>query len=120
MQRLLTERIGVVPYGWSAGGKFLLYGSYPTRDNMDLWTLPIASANKPIPVANSPFDEKNGQFSPDGRWIAFQSDETGRYEIYVVPFEGGSGKWQVSTNGGLAPRWRHDGNELSLLHLMDR
>jgi hypothetical protein len=67
---------------------------------------------KPIPVANSPFSENNGQFSPDGRWVAYQSNESGRFEIYVVPFPLGAGKWQVSTGGGIAPRWRHDGKEL--------
>ena len=54
----------------------------------------------------------NGQFSPDGRWVAFQSDESGRSEVYVRPFPGPGGQWQVSTNGGLMPRWRRDGREL--------
>jgi Tol biopolymer transport system component len=67
---------------------------------------------KPTVVVNSPFDERNGQFSPDGRWIAYHSNETGRYEIYVVPFPAGGGKWQISTGGGISPRWRRDGKEL--------
>jgi hypothetical protein len=67
---------------------------------------------KPIPIANSPFSEGNGQFSPDGRWVVYQSNESGRYEIYVVPFPPGGGKWQVSTGGGIAPRWSRNGKEL--------
>jgi hypothetical protein len=65
-----------------------------------------------VPVANSQFFEVNGQFSPDGRWVAYQSSESGRYEVYVVPFPAGSGKWQISTDGGFWPRWRRDGKEL--------
>ena len=67
---------------------------------------------KPIAVVISPFEERNGQFSPDGRWVAYQSNVTGRFEIYVQPFPGPGGKWQVSTAGGTFPRWRADGKEL--------
>jgi Tol biopolymer transport system component len=67
---------------------------------------------KPMAVANSPFEERNGQFSPDGRWVAYQSNITGRFEIYVQPFPGPGGKWKVSTDGGTFPRWRGDGKEL--------
>jgi len=61
---------------------------------------------------NSQFEERNGQFSPDGRWVAYQSNVTGRFEIYVQPFPDPGGKWQVSTAGGTFPRWRADGKEL--------
>ena len=61
---------------------------------------------------NTEFDERHGQFSPDGRWIAYRSNESGRYEIYVRSFSGPDGQWQISTAGGIAPRWRHDGKEL--------
>ncbi len=58
------------------------------------------------------FDEIEGQFSPDGRWLAYASNESGSYEIYIRPFPEPGGKWQVSTSGGPQPRWRQDGNEL--------
>jgi Tol biopolymer transport system component len=64
------------------------------------------------PFLQTAFDERMGQFSPDGRWVAYQSNESGRYEIYVRPFPGPGGQWQVSTNGGIMPRWRRDGKEL--------
>lgn len=67
---------------------------------------------KPVAIAHSPFTERGGHFSPDGRWVAYHSNESGRFEIYVVPFPDGSGKWQISTGGGIAPRWRRDGREL--------
>ena len=63
------------------------------------------------------FNETRATFSPDGRWIAYQSDESGRLEVYIRPFPGPGGKWQVSTNGGSRPRWRRDGKELFYLGL---
>ena len=66
------------------------------------------------------FDERDGQFSPDGKWIAYQSNESGRFEIYVQPFPGPGGKVQVSTNGGAQVRWRRDGKELFYIALDDR
>ena len=67
---------------------------------------------KPVPWLNTPFTETNGQFSPDGRWVAYQSNESGPFEIYVQPFPVASAKWQISTSGGTMPRWRTDGHEL--------
>jgi Tol biopolymer transport system component len=67
---------------------------------------------KPFPVVQTSFDEVQGQFSPDGRWVAYASNETGRYEIYIASFPDAGGKWQISTDGGITPRWRHDGQEL--------
>jgi Tol biopolymer transport system component len=61
---------------------------------------------------NTPFNERHAQFSPDGRWVAYATNESGRYEIVVQPFPASAGKWQVSINGGLQPRWRADGREL--------
>ena len=67
---------------------------------------------KPKVVVNTPFEETIGQFSADGRWVAYQTNESGRFEIVVQPFPEPTGKWQVSTNGGSQPRWRADGQEL--------
>jgi len=67
---------------------------------------------KPSRFLNSPFNEDQGAFSPDGRWVAYGSNETGRFEVYVRPFPGPGRPWQISTNGGNSPRWRADGREL--------
>lgn len=83
----------------------------PKGDN-DLWFLPLAGDRKPLAITQTPFDENGGRFSPDGRWIAYQSDESGENEIYVQPFPGPAGKFQVSTGGGAASLWRRDGREL--------
>jgi hypothetical protein len=74
--------------------------------------LPFAGDQKPFPVVQTNFDEREGQFSPDGKWIAYQSDETGRSEIYVQLFMGPGSKYQISTSGGAQVRWRRDGREL--------
>jgi len=64
---------------------------------------------KPYPFLSTPFNESEGVFSPDGKWVAYQSNESGRNEIYVRPFPGPGGQWQISTGGGTSPRWRPDG-----------
>lgn len=68
-------------------------------------------------MVDTPFDEREGQFSDDSKWIAYQSDESGRVEVYVQPFPRPGGKWQISTNGGAQPRWRRDGKELFYISL---
>ena len=100
------------PTDWSPDGRTLLYASVSPKTGSDLWGLPLVGDKKPVPVLQTPFDEMNGQFSPDGRWIAYESNESGRVEIYVRPFAAGGGKWQISTAGGSQPRWRPDGKEL--------
>ena len=100
------------PTDWSPDGRFLLYSSLDTKTGLDLWALPLTGDRKPFPVLQTPFTERNGQFSPDGRWIAYDSNESGRFEVSVQPFPGPGGKWQVSTGGGVTPRWRRDGREL--------
>ncbi len=72
----------------------------------------MAGDPKPWPFLNSTFYESGGTYSPDGHWVAYHSDESGRVEIYVRPFPGPGGQWQVSTAGGKDPRWRPDGKEL--------
>ncbi|HYL34321.1 MAG TPA: protein kinase [Bryobacteraceae bacterium] len=102
---------------WSPDGKFLLFDARgDSKTKNDLWVLPVtperSGERKPIRFAQTPFNEMNGQFSPDGRRIAYQSDESRRYEIYVAPFPGPGGKRQISTAGGVEPRWRRDGKEI--------
>ena len=72
---------------------------------------------KPFPFLKTPFEERNGQFSADGKWIAYQSNESGRFEIYVQPFPGPGRKFQISTNGGAQPRWNKDSNEIFYVSL---
>jgi Tol biopolymer transport system component len=101
------------PNDWSKDGRFLLYGEDDAKTGRDLLALPVTGNDrKPIPVATSSFDENNGQFSPDGRFVAYETNESGRFEIVVQPFPEVTGRWQVSTNGGTQPRWRPDGKEL--------
>jgi eukaryotic-like serine/threonine-protein kinase len=111
-QLLLESPNQKTAFGWSSDGRFLLYGEDLLNKGRDLFALPMQGDRKPVVIVNSPFDERNPQFSPDGRWVAYHSDESGRFEVYVVPFPAGGGKWQVSTGGGISPRWRHDGKEL--------
>jgi Tol biopolymer transport system component/predicted Ser/Thr protein kinase len=101
------------PNSWSPDGRFILYWS--SQNNGDLMLLPLTGNRKPYPFLSTPFHEGEGVFSPDGRWVAYQSNESGRFEIYVRPFPGPGGQWQVSTAGGTMPRWRKDGKELYYL-----
>ncbi len=97
---------------WSPDGRSLLYTNSPPTTSRDVWVLPMAGDPKPFPFLNSTFNERSSVFSPDGHWVAYASDESGRFEIYVRPFPGPGGQWQVSTAGGQDPRWRPDGQEL--------
>jgi Tol biopolymer transport system component len=105
---------------WSKDGRFLLYRTIDPKAGTDLWVLPMQGDRKPVPVAGTEFEEREGQFSPDGRWIAYQSNETGRFEIYVQPFPGPGGRVQVSSEGGAQVRWRPDGRELFYIALDGR
>jgi Tol biopolymer transport system component len=121
------DDVATVPWDLSRDGRFLLYGRSPSgrfRVDSDFVLLPLLGDRKPRPLLTTPFGETRGKFSPDGRWIAYQSDESGNDEIYVVPFSGdadagrlraAAGKLRVSTNGGTMPRWRRDGKELFFL-----
>ena len=81
----------------------------------DIWIAPLADNQKPFAFLQTPFDEQNAQFSPNGRWIAYSSDESGSSEVYVTPFPGQVGRWQISTGGGSRPCWRRDGKEIYYL-----
>jgi hypothetical protein len=85
------------------------------KTTFDIWALPLTGDRKPKPLVQTEFQELQGQISPDGRWLAYRSNETRRREIYVRPLSGATGKWQLSTTGGMYPRWRRDGKELLYL-----
>jgi Tol biopolymer transport system component len=107
---------GEAPTGWSHDGHFVLYGrSTCGTACSDVWALPLTGDRKPFPFIHSPFAETNAAFSPDGRWVAYASNESGRTELYVTSFPTAGGKWQVSTMGGNWPRWRRNGREIFYL-----
>ena len=119
VEQLLLQSADVKrPNSWSPDGRFILYTS--TQNNGDLMilpmtALPLSGERKPYPFLSTPFNETQGVFSPDGKWVAYQSNESGRNEIYVRPFPGPGGQWQISTAGGTSPRWRADGKEMYYL-----
>ncbi len=100
-----------IPNDWSPDGRFLIYYIPAPKTGTDLWVLPL-DTRRPMIFLQTDANELWAQFSPDGRWVAFQSNATGRYEIYVRRFEGPGGNVPVSTAGGVYPRWSHDGQEL--------
>ena len=106
-QRLTQSPETQLPSSCSPDGKTLAF-----IQNADIWTLPLTGESTPSPFIQSPAVEEQTDFSPDGKWMAYASNESGRREIYVVPFPKQGGKWQISTNGGSNPRWSHDGREL--------
>jgi eukaryotic-like serine/threonine-protein kinase len=109
---LWQGRINAYAWDWSPDGKFILYSDTNEKTNYDLWLLPLAGDHKPVPLLQTEFDETHGQFSPDGRWMAYTSDESGKPKVYVQPIPTNGGKWQISASGGDLPRWRRDGKEL--------
>jgi Tol biopolymer transport system component len=118
-EELLVDSRDKFPIDWSRDGRFILFGVGETGATSDLWVLPLFGDRKPFPFLQTPFGEVSGRFSADGRWIVYESDESGRSEVYVAPFPGRSetpgSKWQISTTGGTQPRWRKDGKEIFYL-----
>ncbi len=141
---LLESDVRERPSSWSADGRYIAFDR-TARGGDDLWVLPLAgdpstalgagpatalpspllgtsgAGRKPFPILQTPFDEEWPMFSPNGRWLAYQSNESGQYQVYVLPFQvnaqgqfagGAGGKWMVSTAGGRQPVWRRDGKEL--------
>ena len=117
---LMTSTQNKVATDWSADGRFILFRSNDPKMSYDIWAMQIDGDRKPVPVVQTNFDERDAQFSPDGKWIAYQSNESGRFEIYVQPFGSTGKKLQVSTNGGAQVRWRRDGKELFYVALDGR
>jgi eukaryotic-like serine/threonine-protein kinase len=109
---LLASDSDKFPADWSADGKYLLYYESSPKTRNDLWVLPLAGDRKPYPLLASEFNEHRGRTSPDGRWLAYTSDETSRDEIYVQAFPTLGHKWKVSIDGGSRPVWSRDGREL--------
>jgi Tol biopolymer transport system component len=110
----------LIPSSWSRNGKYLLYTvGNQFVDSTTIWILALGGDSKPEMLVQAPAGVYDGQFSPDVRWVAYTSRESGRDEIYIVPFDGGRGahvgisqRISVSTQGGRCPRWRGDGKEI--------
>jgi len=102
-----------IPVDWSRDGRHILYRAQAADGSIDLWALPMDGTDKPFPVSNQPnANERFGEISPNGQWVAFESNESGRYEVYVQAFPKPAGKIPVSTAGGRQARWNPDGKEL--------
>jgi len=112
VQPILVTSQGKSPLNWSRDGRLLLYSAQGSNTASDLWVVPLTGQQKPSPVLQTSFDEIEGQLSPDGTWLAYASNESGRYEVYIQTFPEPGGKWQVSVAGGAQPRWGRDGREL--------
>jgi hypothetical protein len=113
-----------MPMSWSPDSKLLVYWTTDPKTSGDIWSVNVPALGtapgeiKPTPVLQTPADERNPQVSPDGKWMAYSSNASGRSEIYVRPFPQGPGIIQVSVNGGVFPRWRRDGKELYFMNLV--
>ena len=112
---LLRNDRAKIPTGFSPDGRYLVFAALDPRTQFDLWVLPLFGDRKPFPYLQSQAAEIGGQISPNGRWMAYTSNESGAYEVYIRPFPLAPGKWQVSRDGGSQPRWRGDGKELFYL-----
>jgi eukaryotic-like serine/threonine-protein kinase len=103
---------GGVPVSWSPDGRFLVYSRPDPKTGSDLWMVPMNGERKPLPVVQTAGDQFGGDISPDGRWLVYESNESGQFDVYVQRFQDAGGKWQVSVEGGTQARWSRDGREL--------
>jgi Tol biopolymer transport system component len=122
VQRLTESKIVQFPQSWHPNGKLLAFREIGRETGSDIWMLPVDGdeisgwkPGKPTVFLDGRFDETGANFSPDGKWLAYQSDESGENQVYVRPFPGKSGRVQVSTAGGSSPRWSQNGKELFFL-----
>jgi Tol biopolymer transport system component len=111
-ERLTTSEYTQIPQSWSPDGQVLGFHELHPITNWDIWVLPLEGERKPRPFLQTPFYESSPKFSPNGRWLAYSSNESGRFEVYVQAFPGPGGKWQISIEGGVEPVWARNGEEL--------
>ncbi|HEY6065316.1 MAG TPA: protein kinase [Thermoanaerobaculia bacterium] len=109
----------ICPKSWSSDGRYIAYETLAAsaRTKSDIWILPLSGDRKPFPFLATQFDELSPQFSPDGRWVLYTSDESGRPELYAAPFPGPGSKWQISAGGSLGGDWLQGGKEITYLTL---
>jgi serine/threonine protein kinase/Tol biopolymer transport system component len=111
-ERILESETHPHVSSWSPDGRTLVYSEYDPVYSGDIWIWTLGEKPTRRPWLRTPFNERAARFSPDGRWLAYVSNESGRDEVYVQPFPGPGGKWQVSVSGGSEPVWSRDGNEI--------
>jgi len=114
-EALLRNEHMKLPTQWTRDGQYVVYNERDPKTHMDLWVLPMngaAAQRKPVLFLGSEFEEQQGQISPDDKWMAFISNRSGRFEVYIRPFPQPAGEWAVSVGGGYQPRWRADGKEI--------
>jgi Tol biopolymer transport system component len=113
-QEALVLRGGtnVVPLDWSPDGKWILFAQQDPANGSDLWLVAADGSHAAMPYLHERFNEQSGVFSPDGHWVAYESDESGKTQIYVQAMPAGGAKYQISIDGGTSPEWRRDGKEL--------
>jgi len=112
---LLKSGNPTFPTDWSQDGRFILYQSIDPKTGENIGVLPLEGDRKPFPLLQTEFSEQQARFSPNGKWFAYTSDESGAPQVYVQSFPPSGAKWPVSTGGGDQPRWRRDGRELFYL-----
>ena len=108
-ERLAASEYTQTPWAFSPDGKSLVFSTINITNGDDFWVLPLDGERKPYPLLQTQFNDFVATFSPDGHWIAYMSDESGQFEIYVRPFPGAVGVWQISTGGGSDPVWARSG-----------
>jgi Tol biopolymer transport system component len=111
-EEVLDKTPGSRPLDWSRDGRYIIEGLNDPKTKNDIWVLPLFGNRKPFPYLRGDFNESFARLSPNGHWLAYQSDETKQNEVYVTGFPAPGGKLQISTNGGDRPVWSHDGKEL--------
>jgi Tol biopolymer transport system component len=106
-----------IPVNWSRDGRFIVFSrTHPSGSGNDTWVLQLSPEKKAIPFVESPFDKVHAKVSPDGRWIAYSTNDSGMYQIVVQSFpDPNGGKWQITAQGGVEPKWRRDSRELYYL-----
>jgi Tol biopolymer transport system component len=112
---LMNDRIAKWPVSWSRDGRYLLYVTNTRTTSNDIWVLPLTGDKKPYPFLRTDASENWAAFSPDGKWVAYSSTDTGSIEVYVSPFPWTGQRWRVSADGGSQARWRRDGSEIFYL-----
>jgi Tol biopolymer transport system component/predicted Ser/Thr protein kinase len=108
----LKTPLAKYPTSWSPDGSLIVYHAKDARTNYDIWAAPVDRPQDARPLVQTEFDEMQGQVSPHGRWLAYVSDESSRYEVYVQPLHGPGRRFQISTGGGSDPKWRADEREI--------
>jgi hypothetical protein len=97
---------------WTAAADYVTFSAMDRKTRADVWAMPLSGERRPVPILRNSWNEGQSQIAPDGRLLAYASDETGMFQVYVQTFPEGNAKWQLSTAGGYDPRWSRDGREL--------